>query len=647
MRPSLPSGRICGAVVLNLVIATRLVAQSNTGNVYGTVIDQLGSPISGCTATLSGTATPRTATADAGGFFRFLRVAPARYTITVTKPGFTTVAREGILVSFGQNVQVDFPMRLSGVQENVTVTDATPLIQTRQVETGRAFAVDQLTEIPTARDVWSLVQQVPGVQLDTVNVAGNTSGVIGGPGMTSKGSGNVAYEIDGATITGGGTYGNPFARQNGGTGMYFDFSTLDNVEVATGGSLLEQQNSGVTINVVTKRGTNQLKGSARYLYASANWQSDNTPQEAPTQNLQTNSTRYIREYGGEFGGPILKDRLWLWAAGSRQDISLNPGTYIPDDIAFPQTTILQPWSAKLNAQISNANSAALYYQRATASSTASVVTTPLALRRPERTTSSRRASTRWRIPTFFPLTFSGRSSRAIRMPIRRARRSAALTRTCSSTTPASQLLGYQIVKGAAEAGEPSGLEVLQHRQVQPRAEVQLQLPPADHRLDVGFSGHQNAGGDDDFQSAPGSRVHEALARRASSLREAVLERDARRHPHRRQSHGRRRSPLRPPAGQEPSRRGVRGLDVRGSLHQLRGRRRILPRPAAVQGQGAKDWQIQYTNWQPRISVTYALGQTKSTLLRASYAQFADQIGYLGYWASTTPTSPATTTTGPT
>ena len=62
----------------------------------------------------------------------------------------------------------------------------------------------------------------------------------------------------------------------------------------------------------------------------------------------------------------------------------------------------------------------------------------------------------------------------------------------------------------------------------------------------------------------------------------------------------------------------------------------FPGLPAVQGRGAKDWQIQYTNWQPRVSATYALGEKKSTLLRASYAQFADQIGYLAYWASTTP-----------
>ena len=93
----------------------------------------------------------------------------------------------------------------------MTVTSAAPLIDVRKVETGQTFSGEELTQIPTARDVWSLIQQIPGVYLGTVNVAGNASANVGGPAMTSKGSGNVVYQVDGATITDN-QYGNPFAR---------------------------------------------------------------------------------------------------------------------------------------------------------------------------------------------------------------------------------------------------------------------------------------------------------------------------------------------------------------------------------------------------------------------------------------------------
>ncbi len=57
---------------------------------------------------------------------------------------------------------------------------------------------------------------------------------------------------------------------------------------------------------------------------------------------------------------------------------------------------------------------------------------------------------------------------------------------------------------------------------------------------------------------------------------------------------------------------------------------------AVSYHGVQDWQFDFTNWQPRVSATYAIGEKKDTLLRASYAQFADQLGFIGYYGSGVP-----------
>src|SRR5215468_5801389 len=338
------------------------LAQVNTGNIYGQVTDEQGAAVPGGTATLTGPAAPMTTQVEANGIYRFLKVPPGSdYKVTITMPGFTTVTRENVSVSVGRNTQVDIQLKLSSVQATVTVTSETPLLDTRKVETGQNFSREELQEIPTSRDVWSLIQQVPGVQIDTVNVAGNQSATAGGPDFITKGSGNVVYQVDGATTTDN-TYGNPFQRQNGGTNTFFDFSTFQDVEIATGGSVVEQQTSGVTINVVTKRGTNEFHGDARFNYAAANWQSNNTLQEAVDQDIQTDRTRMLRDYGADVGGPIIRDKLWLWFAGSYQTISKNV-TGDPGEPAFPSLVNLEPWAAKLNWQVSTANSAQLYYQR--------------------------------------------------------------------------------------------------------------------------------------------------------------------------------------------------------------------------------------------------------------------------------------------
>src|SRR5262245_40325398 len=332
------------------------LAQVNAGNIYGQVTDEQGAAVPGGTVTLTGPRAPMTTTVEAGGIYRFLKVPPGgNYVVTITMPGFSTVKRENVTVSVGRNTQVELQLKLCSVKEAVVVTSETPLLDPPRVDTGQNFSREELQQIPTSRDVWSLIQQVPGVQLDSVNVAGNASGVAGGPEFTTKGSGNVVYQVDGATTTDN-TYGNPFARQNGGTNTFFDFATFQDVEVATGGSVVEQQTSGVTINVVTKRGTNEFHGDARFLYAAGNWQSNNRPQEAIDQDIQTDRTRMIREYGADVGGPIIKDKLWLWFAGAYQTIStdLTGGVGEP---AFPSLVHLEPWTAKLNRQVVRPNSA--------------------------------------------------------------------------------------------------------------------------------------------------------------------------------------------------------------------------------------------------------------------------------------------------
>ncbi len=80
-----------------------------------------------------------------------------------------------------------------------------------------------------------------------------------------------------------------------------------------------------------------------------------------TRAFETNSTRFIREYGAEIGGPIIKDRLWLWASASRQDIGLNETGTNPEGNPIMSDVRLQPWSAKLNAQIVSSNALGLFY----------------------------------------------------------------------------------------------------------------------------------------------------------------------------------------------------------------------------------------------------------------------------------------------
>ena len=254
------------------------------------------------------------------------------------------------------------------------------------------------------------------------------------------------------------------------------------------------------------------------------------------QGLQSESTRYIREYGAELGGPILKDRVWLWAAGSRQDISLSPSTFSPGEVPYPETTILEPWSAKLNAQISNANSASLYFLRSDRIEDG----TPIAADLPP--------ETRWnfRLPTdfykvedshvFSPDLFgsifaSYENVDYLVLPVGGLERDVQYYGSSWHNTNT-----LQRWPGAAEAGQPAGVTVLRHRQGQPRAEDQLQLPSAVVESFSGLPGSRNSG-----RSSLGDENVALLSRNGRpNFVMPVLDRHDRRHPDHGQPHGRRR-----------------------------------------------------------------------------------------------------------
>ncbi len=593
-------------------------AQTNTGNVYGTVTDDQGSALPGGTATLTGPLAPRITSVDASGQFRFLKVSPNKYSVVVTMPGFTTVTRENVVVTLGRDTNVDVKMRISNVQENVVVSGATPLIDTRKVSTGATFSRDELADIPTARDIYSLIQQVPGVQLDQVNVAGNGSAVAGGPDFVNKGSSNVTYLIDGSTVTDN-TYGNPDRGQSGGTNTFFDFDTFQNVEVTTGGSLLELQNPGVQINVVTKRGTNELKGSARFLYASHAWQSNNTPQEAIDQGLQTNSTRFIREYGAEVGGPIVKDKLWIWASGARQDISLDVASDDPAAKGFTSSVKLSPWSAKLNVQISQPNSMNLYFNRSDRFETGRGAG---ADRPPEtRTTLS--------IPTnFYKLEDNY---------------------VFSSSLFASLFVNYQ--KPDYTSLPNGGLDVQQdyydfqyHNSYgyyfakDPQKQANMQVSKffttgkLNHELKVSFNYRQQIA--DSATGLPGDQLLGNFY--SSSSASAAITGGVRTTYKTEYWTGTIGDTI--TAGNLTVNAGVRydyqrGKNIPGYRLANQDFPLIVP---YVAFHGNKGWPFAYKNVEPRASVSYALGEKKNTLLRASYSRFADQLGFIVYQLSGVP-----------
>ncbi|MEJ2085300.1 MAG: hypothetical protein P8Y44_06430, partial [Acidobacteriota bacterium] len=197
--------------------------------------------------------------------------------------------------------------------------------------------------------------QAAGVLLDRVNVGGDQSGQQSSFIGAGTGQAQNSYYMDGAEVTD--------RSAAGSSPGYYDFDQFAEYQLQTGGSDVTREVPGVTINLVTKRGSNEFRGSARFMLTDQNGyfgalkqgnisipESDLGPGQTP-EDFSATQVQRVQDYGFEAGGPLWRDRLWAWASWGNNDISqITP-------IGTTDRTILENTAIKLNAQFTASNSA--------------------------------------------------------------------------------------------------------------------------------------------------------------------------------------------------------------------------------------------------------------------------------------------------
>jgi len=193
----------------------------------------------------------------------------------------------------------------------LTVSEAAPVVDTKKTNSGATFSSEILEKIPTARDPWQIINMTPGVQAG-LNVGGSSSGQQ--VGLTSRGTGsNVQWNLEGGSITDLASNSSP---------TYFNFDSFDQISVTNGGGDVSVQSSGLSINLVTKSGSNVFKGSAVGTFENDKMQNNNVTAaqfvKGTSGFLSGAPIKKIYNISGEYGGPIIKNRLWWWAAARQQ-----------------------------------------------------------------------------------------------------------------------------------------------------------------------------------------------------------------------------------------------------------------------------------------------------------------------------------------
>ncbi|MEM7584529.1 MAG: acetylornithine deacetylase/succinyl-diaminopimelate desuccinylase family protein [Acidobacteriota bacterium] len=313
------------AVLLGGMLAAPAVAQVD-GAIVGTVRDPSGAALAGVTATVRGAALQRdrlTVTTTADGGYRLFPIPAGVYELDFELDGFRKARVEALRVAINQTVTVDATLELATVEETVLVTSDTPLIEITRTELSTNISPESIENLPlNGRNFEDLVSLVPGVKPDPANVRDQQFSIFGErPAATS-------FVVD------GGDNNDPL---DGGAFQRYTQDSIQEFQVLTTGYEAEfGKAQGGVVNVITRSGTNELKGSAFYFVRDDSLDSSNVDgQDVPRLERD--------QWGASLGGPIQRDRTFFFASaelidearGRNIDRSRIP-QFVQDGLATPQ-----------------------------------------------------------------------------------------------------------------------------------------------------------------------------------------------------------------------------------------------------------------------------------------------------------------------
>lgn len=339
--------------ILTLVLVPALaLAQTTVGSIYGIVKTPEGLVVEGVKVTLSaGHIAEQMMMTSERGTFRFGELPIGSYKLVFEKEGYQKIVNEEVNVNLATATRLEILMKPAAVEAVIIITGQSEVIDMKKSGTATNLVREVLENIPSARDPWSVLDQVAGIQTDRVNVGGSESGQGQQSSLVSHGSSQWSsmWNYDGVTITD--------TVESGNSPTQFDFDSFEEMQVITGGADASIQTSGTSINLITKQGSDTLHGQGSIYYTSESFQDSNVPKELEEIGYIGNQVDSIKDYGFDLGGPIWKGNIWLWGAFRAKDHSLQE---ISGAIL---TTKARNYNLKFTGQAGHRNRWTFFYTR--------------------------------------------------------------------------------------------------------------------------------------------------------------------------------------------------------------------------------------------------------------------------------------------
>jgi len=352
---------ILAMIVLCALVAPSIaLAQQTTGNINGRIVDAQGAAVPGVTVTARSPQTGfvRTDVSDGEGIYRLTALPVGNYDISAELSGFTTYSRKDVTVNVAQTTDLNVELALAGVTESVNVTAEVSLMKTSDSSVGGVVDVTKIESLPlNGRQFANLAVTIPGVGLgfhsDPTKSTQYSPQIAGGNGR------NVNYQIDG---------GDNNDDTVGGLLQLYPLEAIQEFNFITQRYKAEYgRSNGGVMNIVTKSGTNDLRGSW-----FTSFRDDSMNAKSQTEKLSNVAKQeYQRyQYGGSFGGPLIQNRAHFFAAAERtqQDTAqavTTLGLYPTEDGVFATPSRENLFTAKVSSNVSPTQYLSVRYGRNT------------------------------------------------------------------------------------------------------------------------------------------------------------------------------------------------------------------------------------------------------------------------------------------
>ena len=330
---------IAAAIACLLLVPSLASAQA----IGGTVTDTTGGVLPGVTVETRSPAIieqVRTAITDGNGQYLIVALEPGTYSVTYSLTGFGTLVREEIELSTGFTATIDIELSVGDIEETVTVTGASPVVDIQNVDQRQVVDREVIDSIPTGKSFQAYALFVPGM-------AGSQS-----IGTLSQDSGGLTAQLFQTLAIHGGTQGDTEVSINGmdvsdPTNQGLHYGTLADgnaeelvVEYAAHSAQIET--GGVRVNMIPREGANQFSGALFTTFTFQDMQADNLDQDLRDRGLSAgNNLEEVWLVNPSLGGPIVRDRLWffvghttkradLFVADTFKNLDRSAFVYVPD-----------------------------------------------------------------------------------------------------------------------------------------------------------------------------------------------------------------------------------------------------------------------------------------------------------------------------